>query len=746
MAEQAAPLGGGDSSSAARAPSSFVKKGDRQMFTVELRPGETTIVSWKKLMKDANKVNNGSVSAPEHHPNVNPALESRIAPGQPKEIEEQGAPQTNRFSAVIEKIERLYMGKDSSDDEDLLDVPDDQYDTEDSFIDDAELDEYFEVDNSAIKHDGFFVNRGKLERINEPPVLPIQQAKKRRRKDIPKNPGENIDGHVSNKHVKVGKTTAGKASSLHVKNTISSSNNLGVPSDHCEDMKFRNQLDVSGISLKKKTSDSRQMSDPPVCSKVSTDDAPTAAEEADKQKTGSLQSKNMSDKYKDATGFLDTSHQKYHEKSASAHSKPQPGKTSSSVDNLENTGRSKDKIAIRVLPDLNLSVMAKPAIQAPKSENVLKKDGSSARPKTTTLEKAIRELEKMVAESRPPTMENQEADTTPQAVKRRLPREIKLKLAKVARLAPASQGKVSEELTNRLMSILGHLMQLRTLKRNLKTMISMGLSEKNDRIQQIKKEVVEMIKKQAPSMESKLQQLAGASGEQELVHDGKPTTKRNFSMDTALEDKIYDLYNLFAEGLDEGSRKKLYAELAELFPNGCMDNHGIRDAIHRSRVRHKALYSRHKDREKIKKKKLLAPRQDENVQFDASPITSQQHMRERLATDSSSHTHAPVTKAVSNTVTAARVINPSVNGPKQEKAKGISGGSVDDVRGADGVLIKKKVKRKLEQGSEGTHFRSEKMAASLQGEEKPRSLKQSAGVPLKSNIRPTSLPGLEQSS
>ena len=32
------------------------------------------------------------------------------------------------------------QGKDSSDDEDLRDVPDDdQYDTEDSFIDDAEL-------------------------------------------------------------------------------------------------------------------------------------------------------------------------------------------------------------------------------------------------------------------------------------------------------------------------------------------------------------------------------------------------------------------------------------------------------------------------------------------------------------------------------------------------------------------------------------------------------------------------------
>ena len=37
--------------------------------------------------------------------------------------------------------------------------------------------------------------------------------------------------------------------------------------------------------------------------------------------------------------------------------------------------------------------------------------------------------------ARPPAVDNQEADATSQAVKRRLPREIKLKLAKVARLA-----------------------------------------------------------------------------------------------------------------------------------------------------------------------------------------------------------------------------------------------------------------------------------------------------------------------
>ena len=37
--------------------------------------------------------------------------------------------------------------------------------------------------------------------------------------------------------------------------------------------------------------------------------------------------------------------------------------------------------------------------------------------------------------ARPPTVENQETDTSAQAIKRRLPTEIKLKLAKVARLA-----------------------------------------------------------------------------------------------------------------------------------------------------------------------------------------------------------------------------------------------------------------------------------------------------------------------
>ncbi|PQM37679.1 uncharacterized protein Pyn_12725 [Prunus yedoensis var. nudiflora] len=197
------------------------------------------------------------------------------------------------------------------------------------------------------------------------------------------------------------------------------------------------------------------------------------------------------------------------------------------------------------------------------------------------LEKAITDLEKMVAESRPPAADNQDADNLSQAIKRRLPREIKAKLAKVARLA-ASHGKITKELLNRLMNILGHLIQLRTLKRNLKVMISMGLSakkEKDDRFQQIKREVIDMIKIKAPSSESKaLQQQSGASDDfQEISSGAKELSKRKFSMDAALEDKICDLYDLFVDGLDEDAGpqiRKLYAELAGLWPNGFMDNHG----------------------------------------------------------------------------------------------------------------------------------------------------------------------------
>ncbi|GMP79534.1 hypothetical protein CsSME_00035032 [Camellia sinensis var. sinensis] len=78
-----AKAGAGES---VRASSSLVAVGGRQRFTVELRPGETTIVSWKKLAKDVSKVNRPTSSAPAPAPapepqsNAHSALESRLAP------------------------------------------------------------------------------------------------------------------------------------------------------------------------------------------------------------------------------------------------------------------------------------------------------------------------------------------------------------------------------------------------------------------------------------------------------------------------------------------------------------------------------------------------------------------------------------------------------------------------------------------------------------------------------------------
>jgi hypothetical protein len=86
-----------------------------------------------------------------------------------------------------------------------------------------------------------------------------------------------------------------------------------------------------------------------------------------------------------------------------------------------------------------------------------------------------------------------------------------------------------------------------------------------------------------------------------------------------------------------------------------------------------------------------------------------------------------------------------MNGLKQEKARGSSSNALEDVRVADGVLTKK-LKRKPELELEGANSGPEKLT-SLQGEERPKShQKQSSSLPTKSNLQPTSLPGLEQSS
>ncbi|KAL4559148.1 hypothetical protein LXL04_031282 [Taraxacum kok-saghyz] len=488
MEEGARGRGGSDGASSA-----LLHGGGRQRFQLELSPGETTIVSWKKLMKDANKAASNSLPPPPPVPAppmppavaVNQALDHlNAAPGKPTENEAHDAAHGSRFGAVIEKIERLYMGKNSSDEEDLNDVvpDDDEYDTEDSFIDDTELNDYFQVDNSQIKHDGFFVNRGKLER-----------------KRVSKNESVDLSNHQPKKRR--------KDSEKVTENITNSRSNSGLLINKSEEL---NQS-------------------PP------------------------MKEKNM----------------------------------------------NREKL--------------KANVSGTTQQAMVRKEGSNTKSKSALLEKAIKDLEKIVVESRPPGTGVADADTSSSAVKKRMPPEIKHKLAKVARLAHAIHGKISKELLNRLMSIVGHLIQLRSLRRNLVNMVNMGLSakeEKDTRMQQLKKQIEEMVKIRAPMMMSKAmeQQLVGESDDfQESGTKEKEILKRRITIDDTLEDKICVLYDLFVEGLDEDAGpqvRKLYAELAEMWPKGLMDNHGIRGAICRAKDRRKALHRHNnKGEDKLKGKK-----------------------------------------------------------------------------------------------------------------------------------------------
>ncbi|KAK3013076.1 hypothetical protein RJ639_009915, partial [Escallonia herrerae] len=673
------PSGGGGGGESARDSPSFVTAGGRQRFSVELRPGETTIVSWRKLAKDTGKVKEPkpTAAAPEQPPSVpHPVLEPRIAPGQPTENEDNDAPPASRFSAVIEKIERLYMGKNSSDEEDLNNVPDDdEYDTEDSFIDDTELDEYFQVDNSAIKHDGFFVNRGTLERTNQPTLSPSQQPKKRRRKDLEKGHVGSDDGHVPNKHVKVGKKAAGRPAASG-KNSATHSPIMALPAVNSADVKYQNQINASEIFSDKRSADSKLLLDPSP-SRVANGDAILEEKNVDKQKVGFASPKNHGNKLKDGSVSSDASNPKLNDKSSHAQCKPQSGGLLPSVEVLDQSAQRREKNGIRERSDCNVS-------EAKNSMQAVRKEGSSVKPKGTMLDRAVRELEKVVAESRPPSVEVSDPD---QAVKRRMPPEIKQKLAKVARLAQASHGKISKELLSRLMSIVGHLIQLRTLKRNLKIMVNMGLSakqEKDARFQQVKKEVDEMVKLRVPLMKSKaVGQQAGASDDfQEVGTQEKEVTKRKCSMDVALEDKICDLYDLYVEGLEEDAGpqvRKLYAE----------------------------------DQDKIKRKKLIMPKTEEMGRVEAVSVA--QHVQEKVVT-SANHGSSSIGRQMPNITAqnaAARMPVPFMNGPhvdrplKQEKVKVSSSNSNDTM--AKDALVKKKVKRKPEQ--ELGHIRPEKFTS-----------------------------------
>ncbi|KAL1543785.1 ubinuclein-1-like isoform X1 [Salvia divinorum] len=729
--------GGLESGSALKPMSTCESYGDRLRFTVELRPGETTIVSWKKLLKEM------TTSKPDKHgpkaaapsptadqqpapqpnpPPPPPALAFSEQPAENEGKDAQGQAGTNRLSTVIEKIERMYAGDGTSEDEEVFldDVPDDdEYDTEDSFIDDAELDDYFQVDNSSIKHDGFFVNRGKLERI-EPTISAKQQPKKRRRKDVTKAQGGDEDGHNPNKHIKIG--NKGRKSSSSIERNTTSQFNL-----QSTNVLEASQANATEASVKKKIADYQTLMDPTASLKH---------KDVDQQKIGVFSLQNHNNKLKDTSELQDASAQR---PNSSPVSKPQYAKLNKAKE-LDQPIQWNEKSGHVARFDLNIPP-SRDLPQIAKVPHTPRKEGSNVRPKITVLEKAIRELQKIVVESRPPSTEVQDPDNSSQGIKRRLSPEIKQKLSKVARLAQSSYGKIPKDVINRLMSILGHLMQLRTLKRNLRVMANLGLSarqEKDDRLQQTKQEVAEMVRQRVQYMKSKVQQQTATDDFQEICHEEKEILKRKYSMDDALENKICDLYDLYVERLEEDSGppvRRLYEELTALWPDGVMDTDGIKRAIHKAKDKRKALSGHRRDQEKVKRKKVLAQKIEDN-----SIVSPALHIPEKVLPESHDHASSLMAKLVQSAaayqpepyVPLPVASNSSVDKPKQERVKASANSNLTGAMPVE-ALPKKKVKKKQNLDAAEAQLRLEKAP---EAEEKHKHHKPTAVPPPKSNPQP----------
>ncbi|KAL6571282.1 hypothetical protein OROHE_002925 [Orobanche hederae] len=315
-------------------------------------------------------------------------------------------------------------------------VPDDaEYDTNGSFIDDVELDDYFQVDNSAIKHHGFFVNRGKLELITYHICKPA--AKK-----------ESDDGHNAKKIAKLG-NKGRKASSLIQSNSTTQSHRVVMPNIHGANMQFQTApANAAEVSIKKKIADPNVKEDS------------SGLLNGVRQRPEVPSSNNHSSTGEHSEPQTNSTHRS-NGKSLHA-SKAHSERQLDNVDDLDQLIQQNEKGGIVAGFDLNVPASRDsiPTMAALTPGRV----GSNVRPKSTSLEKAIIELEKIVAESRPPSAEVQDPDNPSPTVKRRLPSAIKQKLAKVARLAQGSYGKIPMDVISRLMSIVSHLMQINTLK------------------------------------------------------------------------------------------------------------------------------------------------------------------------------------------------------------------------------------------------------------------------------------------
>uniref|UniRef100_A0A8R7VHA3 Uncharacterized protein n=1 Tax=Triticum urartu TaxID=4572 RepID=A0A8R7VHA3_TRIUA len=197
------------------------------------------------------------------------------------------------------------------------------------------------------------------------------------------------------------------------------------------------------------------------------------------------------------------------------------------------------------------------------------------------------------------------------------------------------------------------------LQRNMKEMVESGMcakQEKADKFQQVKTEIYEMVKARLDTKPKVTEQRDDSAHDFQggVSIDDKTALKGKFVLDAPLEDRICDLYDLYVEGMDEDKgpqSRKLYVELADLWPQGYMDKVEIRNAISRSKERRNLLYRQRKVRneERMKRRRIAAAAKSR----DGNPMVAQYATAQQVM--------QPPVKDASPSMTSTHTLYPVVN-------------------------------------------------------------------------------------
>lgn len=560
----------------------------RQRFYVELKPGETNVVSLKKLMREAGEaVSDDSSDEYEAEKYIRVELPKDKKSGA-LAIQDKMQYKTGRIeyskstdNQTVPKRKKLmeFVGEE-------IDI---QVDTKPKKKENQLIETAAESINGILKAQEFNLQKNRCRGDFQSPLNSSGGLILKKHSDAISKiiPGNNVSftsaAHQKFKGKQLIKTAAETAISI---NGNSMAQELNIRNDRCKG-DFQTSLHSSGGVFLKKHSDA-----------------------GSKLITGN----NIS--------FTSVAHQKIKGKKSTQHGLHSRRAMSKNIEQegFANIKRKSNK-GRNELPDLNLPYSG----HAPRTTSTHMINGRKSGNKL--VDRSILQLEKLVENSNTALIAVQQADSLLD-IEKQMSLELKEKLAKVARLTQLYEGKISEEVIDRLMGILGKYLPRKTLKRILwRTVLEDLYASKAEcnNFKQIKMEFVRMIRLQAPSLHVKVFPAE--------------VTKGTYSMGDQLEDKLCDLYDIFIQGLDEDIGpslvRKLYAKLAELWPKGTMDNHEIRKAICRAKERKMVLTSEEEKGHQTTKKRKLSARMDETIHGKSCSIMQRLPAYRNVMTDTS---------------------------------------------------------------------------------------------------------------